>query len=1014
MSHASASRTGLTLEQKRALAARLLKERGGAPQDGPGLVHRWIEAQARRSPDAVALAGAGWELTYRQLNARANGLARRLRALGVGPEVLVGVCAGRSPALVVGLLAVLKAGGAYVPLDPAYPAERLAFLLEDAGAPVLLTQSELIGRLPATFASVVCLDRDWERAEPRAETNLPGGAGPDNLAYVIYTSGSTGKPKGAMIHHRGLANYLSWAVRAYGVSQGEGAPVHSSISFDLTITALFVPLVAGRRVDLLAEGRGVEPLSEALRRTGGYSLVKLTPAHLRWLGEQLDPGEAAGKTRAFVIGGEPLRPEHIAFWRQWAPETVLVNEYGPTETVVGCCVYRVPSDEAIAGPIPIGRPIAQTRLYVLDKRLRAVPAGFSGELYIGGAGVARGYLGRPGLTAERFVPDPFGDEPGGRLYRTGDLARWRPDGNLEYLGRADRQVKIRGYRVEPGEVEEALARHPAVRETAVVAREDAPDARRLIAYLTLRADSPAPSTSELRQFLRRTLPEPMIPSAFVVLEAMPLTPNGKVDRQALPAPDRARPELGQAYVAPRTPVEEVLAGIWAGVLGVDRVGAHDNFFELGGDSLLSLQVITRAGRSGLGLTPRLLFQHPTIAALAAALEHQAPPEPVAAPAPTAGPLPLTPIQHWFFALDLPRPHHYNQALLLEVRAALDPAWLEPLLTHLAQRHDALRLRFRRGPDGWQQHLLEAPAGPPPLACVNLAAMPADDQARAVRAHADHLQASLDLEAGPLWRVAWFDLGPDRPGRLLLVIHHLAVDVVSWRVLMEDLETAYSQVAAGRPIDLGSPTSSFGQWAVALGAYAESAALRQEAAWWLEQARRPSASLPVDRPGEHNGRESLRTITVELTAQLTDRLLREAPRAYRMTVPEVLLSAMAQVLAEWTGRSEHRIDVEGHGREVEPVGRGLDLSRTVGWFTSLYPVVLELGAGAAPAEALKAVKEQLRAVPGNGLGYGVLRYLGEEATRGALAEAPAAEVVFNYLGQVAAGQATGGTWALAAE
>ena len=330
-------------------------------------------------------------------------------------------------------------------------------------------QSELVGRLPSSSASIVCLDREWEAIATGPDGNLDDSSGLHNLAYVIYTSGSTGRPKGAMIHHLGLANYLGWCSRAYAIAEGEGAPVHSSISFDLTITALLAPLVVGRRVDLLDEDLGIEQLSHALRRSRDYSLVKITPAHLRWLGDELEPREAEGRTRAFIIGGEQLTAEHVAFWRQHAPETILVNEYGPTETVVGCCVYRVPPDQEISGPIPIGRPIANTRLYVLDPDLALVPIGVAGELYIGGAGVARGYLNRPGLTAERFIPDPFGKGPGGRLYRTGDLARWRSDGNLEYLGRVDRQVKVRGFRIEPGEIEQALARHAAVRESVVVA-----------------------------------------------------------------------------------------------------------------------------------------------------------------------------------------------------------------------------------------------------------------------------------------------------------------------------------------------------------------------------------------------------------------------------------------------------------------------------------------------------------------------------------------------------------------
>ncbi len=377
----------------------------------------------------------------------------------------------------------------------------------------------------------------------------------------------------------------------------------------------------GRRVDLLDEDLGVEQLSEALRRSRDYSLVKITPAHLRWLGDQMNPREAIGRTRSFVIGGEQLRPEHVDFWRRHAPETVLINEYGPTETVVGCCVYRVPRDKPISGLIPIGRPIANTRLYVLDGHLEPVPVGVAGELYIGGAGVARGYLRRPALTAERFIPDPFAPTPGARLYRTGDLARWRPDGNLEYLGRVDRQVKVRGYRIEPGEIEEALVRHPAVREAAVVTREHGPDDRRLVAYVTLAEGRAAPDDGELRRFLRSSLTEPMIPSAFMVLEGLPLTPNGKVDRDALPDAGVERTIPDSSFVAPRGPVEEAVASAWKSVLRRERVGAHDNFFDLGGHSLLATQVVSRLrDATGVEIPLRALFESPTVAGLAERIE----------------------------------------------------------------------------------------------------------------------------------------------------------------------------------------------------------------------------------------------------------------------------------------------------------------------------------------------------------------------------------------------------------
>jgi amino acid adenylation domain-containing protein len=575
-----------------------------------------FEAQVEDTPDATAVVFEGQQLTYRELNVRANQLAHHLKKLGVGPEALVAICIERSVEMVVGLLGILKAGGAYVPLDPAYPMERLVFMLEDAQASVLLTQKRLLASLPEHNAHVICLDADWEAMPQEPRENPASTVTTGNPAYVLYTSGSTGQPKGVVIPHQGLVNYLGWCTKAYAVAEGSGAPVHSPLGFDLTITSLFSPLLVGQSVVLLPEGWGVEPLGTLLRTGDDFSLVKITPAHLEVLSQGLPAAAAAGRTRSFIIGGEALRGESLTFWRTHAPDTRLINEYGPTETVVGCCIYEVLAGASVSGAVPIGRPIANTQLYILDSLLQPVPIGIPGELHIGGDGLARGYLNRPELTAEKFIPNPFSPEPGARLYKTGDLARHRSDGNLEFLGRLDHQVKLRGFRIELGEIEAVLGGHPAVREAVVVVREDVPGDMRLVAYV-VPDQEPAPTSREWRAFLQAKLPDYMIPSAFIRLDILPLTPNGKVDRRALPAPDQARPALEDAFVAPRTPVEEGLARIWSQVLGLEQVGVHDNFFELGGHSLLATRVISRLRDTfHVELPLRSLFEAPTVAGLA--------------------------------------------------------------------------------------------------------------------------------------------------------------------------------------------------------------------------------------------------------------------------------------------------------------------------------------------------------------------------------------------------------------
>jgi amino acid adenylation domain-containing protein len=496
-------------------------------------------------------------------------------------------------------------------------------MLEDARIRFVVSQEKLAGALPPHGARVVRLDADAEAFADESALNVAAEVSGENLAYIIYTSGSTGQPKGAAIPHGGLVNYLDWCRRAYDVKGGEGAPVHSPLGFDLTVTSLFAPLLSGRRVVLVPEESGVEGLGEALRASGGFSLVKITPPHLEVLNYLLPAAEAAGRTGALVIGGEALKAEALGFWRKHAPETRLINEYGPTETVVGCCVYEVEPGEVIGGIVPIGRPIANTRLYVLDARFEPVPTGVAGELYIGGSGLARGYLNRPDLTAERFLPDPFGDVAGARLYRSGDLARYAPDGNLEFIGRVDQQVKVRGFRIELGEIEAALSAHAGVREAAVIVREDTPDEKRLTAYVVAEPGD-ATTAADLRTHLAERLPEYMIPSAFVMLERLPLTSNGKVDRRRLPEPDHARPELERAFVAPRNETEEALTKIWSEVLGVERVGVNDNFFELGGHSLLATQVVSRVRNTlKVDLPLRsLFFEAPTVALLAQMVEQR--------------------------------------------------------------------------------------------------------------------------------------------------------------------------------------------------------------------------------------------------------------------------------------------------------------------------------------------------------------------------------------------------------
>ncbi len=964
-------------------------------------LHQLFEAQVNRNPQALAVVCDDEALTYQALNHRANQLAHYLQALGVGPDVLVAVYMDRSLEMVIALLAILKAGGAYVPLDPAYPPERLAFMLADTQAAVVLTQARLAGSLPAPKARVIRLDSDWERIARESVDNPLSPVSPDQLAYVIYTSGSTGQPKGVLVNHYNVVRLFEATQAWFRFDQNDVWTLFHSYAFDFSVWELWGALIYGGRLVVVPYWLSRSP--EAFYRllaSEGVTVLNQTPSAFRQLIQAEGTAGVARDLalRLVIFGGEAFEPQSLKPWfeRHGDRSPQLVNMYGITETTVHVTYRPLTAAEvnSALGSV-IGVPIPDLQLYILDQQLQPVPIGVAGEMYVGGAGVARGYLHRPALTAERFIPNPFENEPDGRLYKSGDLARYLPNGDIEYLGRIDHQVKIRGFRIELGEIEAVLGRHPAVQEGAVLARADGPGEKRLVAYIVAQAGA-VPAVMELRQFLKTRLPEYMIPAAFVTLDKFPLTANGKLDRRALPAPQAGRPDLAKRYVAPRTPVEELLAKIWAEVLRLERVGIHDNLFELGGDSILNIQIVARARRAGLQLSPHQLFQQPTIAELVEA--NLATPTRQSEQGLVQGSAPLTPIQHWFFEQDFPTYHHWNQAFLFTVEQKLNLVWLEQAIQQLMRHHDTLRLRFDR-PGSDDQQSFAALAEPVPLTYLDLSSFPTSDQANAIAGAADEAQASLNLGTGPMLRVVYFNLGDGVPGRLLLVIHHLAVDGVSWRILMEDLESVYRALQHQTAVQLPSKTTSYKQWATLLTDYAQSAKLLEELAYWTEVTGvRVPPALPVDfNPAGLNSEASTCSISTSLEVKATQALLKQVPVAYNTQINDALLTALAQTITAWTGHNALFIDLEGHGREE--VIEGLDLSRTVGWFTTVFPVRLDLDAAASPGQALTAVKEQLRRIPKRGIGYGVLRYRTTPAIANKLSTRPQPQVVFNYLGQV---------------
>ena len=979
----------------------------GAEYPARACLHELFEEQVRQTPHAVAVVDQEKTLSFEELNGRANQLAHSLQKQGIAPDVLVGLFVERSVEMIIGLLGILKAGGAYVPIDPTYPRERIQYILNDAQVAVVVTQEALVAELPSAETTVICLDRDWPDIAGESAHNPKNTAATENLAYCVFTSGSTGKPKGVLIQHQSVLNLMQELTQQI-YAKLPARPLRISLNAPLMFDASVQQIV------MLVQGHALYILPHAVRGDGTALLQFIQRAKLDVLDcvpSQLKLLLAAGllttegwQPRAILPGGEAIEE---ATWEKIASaaEIEFFNMYGPTECTVDSTIAHV--QPARLKPT-IGRAINNVRLYVLDACLQAVPIGVYGELFIAGAGLARGYLNRPDLTAEKFIPDPFCRTSGCRMYRTGDRVRFSANGNLEFAGRVDYQVKVRGFRIELGEIEATLQQHPALGTALVVVREDQSGSKRLVAYYTL-ATNVTPTISELRAFLANQLPDYMIPAYFCKLDTLPLTPNGKVDRRALPVPELSRAELSQAYVAPRNEVEDKLMRIWKQVLGLAQVGVFDNFFELGGDSILSIQVISKANQAGIQLNPKQLFQHPTIAGLAEVAGTGARIQ--AEQGLLSGSLPLTPIQNHFFEQDLPDPNHWNQALLFQVNQPLELALLKKVVQALVRQHDALRLRFKVEAGEIFQYYQNADEEISVIE-IDLSDVTPATLNKTIATQATEFQQSLNINCGPLMSVVYFFLGHNQPGRLLIIVHHLAIDAVSWQILLADFQMAFEQSRRNEAIQLPPKTTSYRQWGQHLHQYAASAELKQEVNFWRRFTHLSISPLPVDYKHGVNDETKIRNILVALEPAETEALLSEVSATYGTDVNDLLLTALVLAFAQWTDEQCLFIHLEGHGRE--PIFDDIDLSRTVGWFTTLYPIFLDLSNHSEIGEALKTIKEQLRRVPQRGIGFGVLRYLCPEPIQQQMRAIPSPQIGFNYLGQVDQALPENSIFALAAE
>ncbi|HLZ86559.1 MAG TPA: amino acid adenylation domain-containing protein [Puia sp.] len=931
---------------------------------------------AEAFPDRTALLYKGSQLTYKELHERSNQLAHYLQARGVGPGTVVGLMMERSMELIIGLLGILKAGGAYLPMEPGTPEKRTRHMLGESRALLLLT------------------DVGGEEINTCPTAGITSQVLPESMAYILYTSGSTGRPKGVMITHGTLANYINWACSQYVRGAAAAFPLFTSVAFDLTVTSLFCPLVTGNTLVIYEDDDNVR-LIERIIEDDRVAVIKLTPSHLKIIRDSLAVLRAPKKhLQRFIVGGEELTTALARDIYELFDENVeIINEYGPTEATVGCMIHRFRPEETTAA-VPIGVPAANVCIYLLDRHLQLTATGAVGEIYISGAGVAQGYVGNEELTKERFLEDPF--VPGMRMYRTGDLARWLPDGNLEFAGRADEQVKIRGFRIEPGEIANCLRMHEGVKDAVVLVWERE-ESRYLTAYYVAEtaeasetaegSEGAAPGAQaeieadSLRHFLAAMLPDHMIPTFYVQIGGMPLTVNGKLDKKALPEPGFTG---GPAYVAPTTKEERVLIVIWEKVLGREKIGISDNFFSVGGDSIKSLQIVSRLYAAGYEASVKEIFLYPTIRELAARLKRIGL---AADQSIVTGESRLTPIQQLFFEGAVVSKHHYNQSVLLQFAQGISAGLAEQIAEALQEHHDALRMVFVREAG---RVFMQNRGTDMKVSVQEYDLTQSGNDHIELLLRCNDLQAGIGLVEGPLMKLGVFHL---RDGsRLLIVIHHLVVDGVSWRVLLEDIETLYRQLSAGSAVSLPQKTAPFLSWSSHLSAYRQSPSFARGRAYWSKRIGKQEPGVPRDHPEGVNIAGESRLETVRLSGLSTQRLLTEAHQPFGTRVTDLLLCGFLLSLRRQYGMSVVQVDMENHGREE--IVAGVDMSRTVGWFASICPVLLESTAEELP-QLIKEVKEALRRVPNNGIDYLLLNYTDEE---GQMTGTGRSRIVFNYLGQ----------------
>ncbi|MFC2146129.1 amino acid adenylation domain-containing protein, partial [Acidobacteriota bacterium] len=943
-------------------------------------IHELFENRVEKTPGNIAIKNRDDGLTYLEVNERANQLARVLREKGVKPDCIVGIMVERSMEMIVGIMAILKAGGAYLPVDPNYPEDRIGYLLKDSAAQLLLTLGKFFEFAKTVDFGGQVINVEDESLYCSENQNLELVNGPGDMAYIIYTSGSTGKPKAVVIEHVSAVNLLKTLDRMYPLEKSDAYLLKTAFLFDVSVSEIFGWFWRGGRLVILEPGGEREPLKiidkiEEERITHVNFVPSLFNIFVNILDHE-NIGKLSG-LRYIFLAGEAIWPDSITKFRELDSKVIIENLYGPTEATVYAGWYPVAKWEGV-GSISIGKPVDNLKLFILSSDDKArpglQPVGIAGELTISGIGLARGYLNRPRLTAEKFVANPFAGagqrhETFKKLYHTGDLARWYYDGNIEYLGRIDFQVKVRGFRIELGEIESQLLNIENIQEAVVLAKEDNKGEKYLCSYFVA---SETLDVSSIRSTLSKSMPDYMVPSYFVQIETIPLTPTGKLDRKALPEPEIK----GTAeYAAPSNEIEEILTNTWSNVLGNEKIGINDNFFEIGGDSIKAIQIASKLQKHNLKMEVNQVFLHKTIRQLAKYLKPLDKGKTgLSEQGVVKGKLDLTPIQKWLFTGNFSYCHHFNQSVTLYRKAGFNETYIQKVFTKILEHHDALRMKFKfeDDPNSVVQEIQGIKGKFFDLEVIPIDKEKNETLVSKLKAESFRIHSSINLQTGPLVKLGLFK--GTAGDHLLVVIHHLVVDGICWRILLEDFESGYQQAAQYKEITFQEKTTSFKHWSQKLNQYAESKILLKELPYWQAAAETGVKHLPVDHVINREERKFKfhDMVPMILPGEKTRQLLTKVNRAYNTEINDILLAALGLAIKRWTGMDKVGINLEGHGREM--IIENMDITRTVGWFTTQYPVILDMEKSDDLSFYIRNVKEILRGIPNKGIGYGILKYL----------------------------------------